>query len=104
MRRIERLLITQGQRKEGREQTQSLLPSNVMMIDDEEARSAGLLLLSLSCLQTYVSRYLSSHIREAFLEDLEDLADPQLGREEKLLVVSRVWRCWGGVGGILEAY
>jgi len=37
------------------------------------------------------------------MEDLEDLADPQLGREDKLLVVSRVWRCWGGVGGILEA-
>ncbi|KAF8805065.1 NCA2-domain-containing protein [Phlegmacium glaucopus] len=92
MRRIERLLITQRQLKGL--QTQS--PPDV---EDEDARSTGLLLLSLSRLRAYVSRYLPSLVRQAFLEDLEDLADPQLGREEKLLVVSRVWRCWGGVGG-----
>ena len=74
-----------------------------MIDENEEARSTGLLLLSLSHLQTYASQYLSSRIREAFLEILEDLADPQLGREDKLLVVSRVWRCWGGVGDVLEA-
>ena len=95
MRRIERLLITQGGQ-------QGRYPSN--MIDrDEDARSTGLLFLSLSRLQAYASRYLPSPIRQAFLDDLEDLADPQLGREEKLLVVSRMWRCWGGVGGVLEA-
>ena len=44
-------------------------------------------------------------IRQAFLEDLGDLADPQLARAEKLLLVasSRVWRCWGGVEDVSEA-
>jgi nuclear control of ATPase protein 2 len=97
MRRIERLLITQGG-----QQTQR--PSNEEEEEEKEhARSTGLLLLSLSRLQAYASRYLPSRIRQAFLEDLEDLTDPQLGREQKLLVVGRVWRCWGGVGGVLEA-
>ena len=100
MRRIKRLLITQG----GHKARQTSKNSENDVIDkNEEARSTGLLFLSLSRLQTYASQYLSSRIREAFLEDLEDLADPQLGREDKLLVVSRVWRCWGGVGGVLEA-
>ena len=103
MRRIERLLITQGGQKARQQISKN---SEDVIIDEnenEEARSTGLLFLSLSRLQTYASQYLSSRIREPFLEDLEDLADPQLGREDKLLVVSRVWRCWGGVGGVLEA-
>ena len=70
---------------------------------DEDARSTGLLFLSLSRLQAYALRSLPVLVRQAFLEDLEDLSDPQLGREDKLLVVSRMWRCWGGVGGVLEA-
>ena len=101
MRRIERLLITQG----GHKGRQTRIPSlNVINEDeDEDARSTGLLLLSLSRLQAYALRYLPSRIRQAFLDDLEDLTDPELSREEKLLVVGRVWRCWGGVGGVLEA-
>ncbi|KAH6912957.1 ATP synthase regulation protein NCA2-domain-containing protein [Coprinopsis sp. MPI-PUGE-AT-0042] len=35
--------------------------------------------------------------RTAFLEDISDLADPLLAREDKLRVVDRMWRCWGGV-------
>ena len=102
MRRIERLLITQGGRRQRRHQNPL---SDFMMVEDEEedARSTGLLFLSLSRLQAYASRYLPLVIREAFLDDLEDLANPQLARAEKLLVVGRVWRCWGGVGGVLEA-
>ena len=98
MRRIERLLIAQGGHRTQR-------PSNEEEAGEEKehARSTGLLLLSLSRLQAYASQYLPSRVRQAFLEDLEDLTDPQLGREQKLLVVSRVWRCWGGIGGVLEA-
>ena len=103
MRRIERLLITQGGQLQYKARQTSKKSEEDVIDENEEARSTGLLFLSLSRLQTYASQYLSSHIREAFLEDLEDLADPQLGREDKLLVVSRVWRCWGGVGGVLEA-
>ena len=109
MRRIERLLITQGGGAGGGtgagRQIETQSPYSDMIDEDEEedARSTGLLFLSLSRLQAYASRYLPLVIRQAFLEDLEDLADPQLARAEKLLVVGRVWRCWGGVGGVLEA-
>ena len=102
MRRIERLLITQGGRRRQTE-TQKNSVSDMIVEDDEDPRSTGLLFLSLSRLQAYASRHLPLVIRQAFLEDLEDLANPQLARAEKLLVVSRVWRCWGGVGGVLEA-
>ena len=104
MRRIERLLITQGAEGQGRQiGTQKSPLSDKIDEKEEDARSTGLLFLSLSRLQAYASRYLPLVIRQAFLEDLEDLANPQLARAEKLLVVSRVWRCWGGVGGVLEA-
>ena len=99
MRRIEQLLITQG----GQQGRQTPSFSNTIDSEDEDARSTGLLILSLSRLQAFVSRYLPFPIRQAFLEDLKNLADPQLGREEKLLVVNRIWRCWGGVGSVLEA-
>ena len=104
MRRIERLLITQGGGRRRRLKTETL--SDMIVEDgheeDEDARSTGLLFLSFYRLQDYASRYLPLVIRQAFLEDLEDLANPLLGRKEKLLVVGRVWRCWGGVGGVLE--
>jgi len=106
MRRIERLLITQGggRRRQGRHTETQKHPLSDMIVEDEvDPKSTGLLFLSLSRLQAYASRYLPLLIRQAFLEDLEDLANPQLARAEKLLVVSRVWRCWGGVGGVLEA-
>jgi len=101
MRRIERLLIAQR----GGQQQQTPSSSNMITVidGDEDARSTGLLFLSLSRLQAYALRSLPFLVRQAFLEDLEDLSDPQLGREDKLLVVSRMWRCWGGVGGVLEA-
>lgn len=104
MRRIERLLITQGGGGGQGRQIEAQNPLSDMIDEDGgDARSTGLLFLSLSRLQDYASRYLPLVIRQAFLEDLEDLANPQLARAEKLLVVSRVWRCWGGVGGVLEA-
>ena len=37
-------------------------------------------------------------MRTPFLEDLGDLEDTRLGREAKLRVVERMWRCWGTYG------
>jgi nuclear-control-of-ATPase protein 2 len=36
-----------------------------------------------------------SRLREGFLEDVGDLEDPRLEREEKMQVVERMWRSWG---------
>jgi len=36
-----------------------------------------------------------SRLREGFLEDVGDLEDPSLDREEKMRVVERMWRSWG---------
>ncbi|KAE9407961.1 NCA2-domain-containing protein [Gymnopus androsaceus JB14] len=41
----------------------------------------------------------ASSLREAFLEDVNDLQDPELGIDQKQAVVERMWRCWGGVLG-----
>ncbi|KAJ3890608.1 ATP synthase regulation protein NCA2-domain-containing protein [Lentinula edodes] len=70
------------------------------------ALTTGLLILSLTQLRTYAERYLPSSsastsysatsLREAFLEDLSDLQDPELGVDQKRIVVERMWRCWGG--------
>ncbi|PPQ64964.1 hypothetical protein CVT24_008152 [Panaeolus cyanescens] len=63
----------------------------------------GLLILSLTRIRSYALQYLPNKIREPFLEDLGDLEDPSLGREDKLLVVQRMWRCWGSGGeGVLK--
>lgn len=79
-RRIERLLITQP-------------------VDNQQvaALPSGLLLLSLARLRCYAVNNLQadSRLREGFLEDLSDLEDPDLGRDAKLEVVHRMWRCWG---------
>ena len=63
--------------------------------------TAGLLLLSVSSLRQYAETWLPlrSRIREGFLEDVGDLEDPRLGRDEKLRVVERMWRSWGHVLG-----
>ncbi|TFK27725.1 NCA2-domain-containing protein [Coprinopsis marcescibilis] len=42
---------------------------------------------------------LTSDVRLAFLEDVEDLGDLRLSREERLRVVERIWRCLDGCGG-----
>ncbi|TRM60545.1 ATP synthase regulation protein NCA2-domain-containing protein [Schizophyllum amplum] len=79
MRRIERLLVAH----------------------ELSARTSGLLLLSLTHLRGYGERCLlrGSRVREGFLEDVDDLEDPELGRAEKLRVVERMWRCWGDALG-----
>jgi nuclear-control-of-ATPase protein 2 len=79
-RRIERLLITQ--------------PSDNQQV---AALPSGLSLLSLARLRSYAVNSLppNSRLREGFLEDLNDLENPELGRDAKLEVVHTMWRCWG---------
>jgi nuclear-control-of-ATPase protein 2 len=58
-------------------------------------------MLSVTHLRTYAETCLSAHstLREGFLEDVQDLEDPGLGRTEKLRVVDRMWKSWGEVLG-----
>ncbi|KAI0043184.1 NCA2-domain-containing protein [Auriscalpium vulgare] len=88
MRRTERLLVAQPQRPPGASH-------------DVAPLTAGLLLLSVSALRRYAEGHLParSRLREGFLEDVGDLEDPGLNRDEKLLVVQRMWRSWGSVMG-----
>jgi nuclear control of ATPase protein 2 len=100
MRRIERLLITQP-RARGHEHHNTHVKAE--QHDTKSTRGAipplttGLLLLSVSSLRQYAEAWLPlrSRLREGFLEDVGDLEDPRLGREEKLRVVERMWRSWG---------
>ncbi|KZV73795.1 NCA2-domain-containing protein [Peniophora sp. CONT] len=63
--------------------------------------TAGLLLLSVSSLRSYAERCLParSRLQTGFLEDVEDLENPSLDRDEKWKVVERMWRNWGDVLG-----
>ncbi|KAI9443379.1 NCA2-domain-containing protein [Lactarius indigo] len=88
MRRIERLLITQPHtHTHGGGDRKGTIPH----------LTAGLLLLSVSSLRKYAETWLPprSRLREGFLEDVGDLEDPGLDREEKMRVVERMWRSWG---------
>ena len=96
MRRIERLLITQPRARHSQEgHTQADPPAGTKGALPH--LTAGLLLLSVSSLRQYAETWLPprSRLREGFLEDVGDLEDPGLGREEKMLVVQRMWRSWG---------
>jgi len=114
MRRIERLLITQpGGRAEHRhvdtetdEHRHTDARTDVEQCHDATGKvpngtipslTAGLLLLSVSSLRQYGETWLPprSRLREGFLEDVGDLEEPRLGREEKMRVVERMWRTWG---------
>lgn len=100
MRRIERLLITQPRARHSQEgHTQAEPPEGTKGALPH--LTAGLLLLSVSSLRQYAETWLPSRsrLKEGFLEDVGDLEDPGLGREEKMLVVQRMWRSWGHVLG-----
>ena len=84
-RRIERLLIMQPPAPDAGSVEIAPLPT-------------GLLILSLTRLRSYALSYLPPSMRTPFLEDLDDLEDTKLGREAKLRVVERMWRCWGARG------
>jgi nuclear-control-of-ATPase protein 2 len=63
--------------------------------------TTGLVLISVMRLRTFAESSLpsGSRLREGFLEDVGDLEDPAMPREDKLRVVERMWRSWGGVLG-----
>ncbi|KAJ7805151.1 NCA2-domain-containing protein [Mycena olivaceomarginata] len=88
MRRIERLLVSQP--RVGSPTANSL-----------SSLTTGLLLISVARLRAFAESHLAtgSRLREGFLEDVGDLEDPAMPREEKLRVVERMWRSWGGVLG-----
>lgn len=62
-----------------------------------DTKTHGLLIVYLTSLRQYAEESLPrrSRIREAFLDDLFDLENPNLGKEDKLKVVARMWRSWG---------
>ncbi|KAF8311858.1 NCA2-domain-containing protein [Clavulina sp. PMI_390] len=66
-----------------------------------DAQTHGQLLVSLTSLRQYGEKYLKkrSAQREAFMDDLADLEDPKLSRDDKLRVVERMWRSWGATLG-----
>ncbi|KDQ08308.1 hypothetical protein BOTBODRAFT_166019 [Botryobasidium botryosum FD-172 SS1] len=84
MRRIERLLNTSHEPADPED-------------SDISPLTQGLLLLSLTHLRWYAETHLPprTRLRDGFLEDVADLEDAGLGREEKRRVVERMWRCWG---------
>ncbi|THH20087.1 hypothetical protein EW146_g1208 [Bondarzewia mesenterica] len=101
MRRVERLLISQPQAPGRRSLSVAQHPRRT----DTEGKptipplTSGLLLISLSSLRRYAETCLPmrSRLREGFLEDVGDLEDPALDRDEKVKVVERMWRSWGRV-------
>ncbi|KAJ7201332.1 hypothetical protein GGX14DRAFT_571448 [Mycena pura] len=87
--RIERLLVSQPR------------VAHPAISNSLSAQTTGLLLISVKRLRAYAESSLpaGSLLREGFLEDVVDLEDLGMPREEKLLVVERMWRSWGGVLG-----
>ncbi|KAL1407260.1 Nuclear control of ATPase protein 2 [Vanrija albida] len=77
MREVERLLIVSPE-------------DNSRMSD----RDRGTLIVSVSGLRTWAAGITSTR-REGFLDDLRMVEDPVLGRDDKLRVVERIYRCWG---------
>ncbi|KAH9991273.1 ATP synthase regulation protein NCA2-domain-containing protein [Russula vinacea] len=100
LRRIERLLITQQRTRRDHHHHTHAKEGHHNAEDMKGAippLTMGLLLLSASSLREYVETWIPSRsrLREGFSEDIGDLEDPRLGREEKMRVVERMWRSWG---------
>lgn len=98
MRRVERLLVVDSISVGGHARTKA---SGSPRADGSKgalsSTTQGLLLLYLTHLRGFAEKYLkeSTRFREGFLEDIEDLEDTRLGREEKRIVVRRMWESWG---------
>lgn len=92
-RRIERLLIFQPR---SHRRMDDVVAPRFDSRNSIPPLTSGLLLLSVTQLRHYGEMYLppSSRIREGFLEDVKDLEDPRLGRNEKLRVLDRMWKSW----------
>ncbi|EKM51872.1 uncharacterized protein PHACADRAFT_177281 [Phanerochaete carnosa HHB-10118-sp] len=85
MRRIERLLLSSSI---------SQTDTGYHAID---SRTSGLLLLLTTRLRSYAEICLptNSRLRAGFLDDVSDLENSALGRNEKLRIVDRMWNSWG---------
>jgi ATP synthase regulation protein NCA2 len=98
MRRIERLLVVDSISEGGQDRPKA---NGTTRTDGPKGTlsptTQGLLLLYLTHLRGFAEKYLkeSTRFREGFLEDVEDLEDTRLGREEKRIVVRRMWESWG---------
>jgi nuclear-control-of-ATPase protein 2 len=97
MRRIERLLTLQPQHVPPYDSAESATTTTSGI----PHLTTGLLLMSLTRLRAFAVHVLpsGSGTREGFIEDVEDLEDVQLGRMEKLRVLDRMWKSWGGLLG-----
>lgn len=98
MRRVERLLVVDSISEGGRDRPKangSARPDGSKGILSPTTQ--GLLLLYLTHLREFAVKYLkeSTRFREGFLEDIEDLEDTRLSREEKRMVMRRMWESWG---------
>lgn len=93
-RRIERLLLFQPKASHRHTEQPHEAESSSNSIPP---LTTGLLVLSLTHLREYALTSLParSRLREGFLEDVQDLEDPSLGRWEKLRVLESMWRSWG---------
>ncbi|KAF8517333.1 ATP synthase regulation protein NCA2-domain-containing protein [Gautieria morchelliformis] len=89
MRRIERCLVLSSSRP----QSHKTEPESLSSLEQ------GLILLSVAQLRAYGEKHLParSRLREEFLVDVSDLEDSDLRRKQKMNVVKRMWRSWGGV-------
>ena len=98
MRRVERLLVVDSISEGGRDRPKA---NGSARPDGSKGAlsptTQGLLLLYLTHLREFAEKYLKerTRFREGFLEDIEDLEDTRLAREEKRLVVRRMWESWG---------
>jgi nuclear-control-of-ATPase protein 2 len=98
MRRIERLLIVDSMSEGGQDRPKA---NGLKRADESQGElsptTQGLLLLNLTHLRGFAEKYLKERTRfcEGFLDDIEDLEDTRLGREEKRIVVRRMWKSWG---------
>lgn len=98
MRHVERLLVVDSISEDGQARPKA---SGSARADASKGTlsptTQGLLLLYLSHLRGFAEKYLkeSTRFREGFLEDIEDLEDTRLGREEKRMVMRRMWESWG---------
>ena len=98
MRRVERLLVVDSISGGGKDRPKA---NGIARANGSKGTlsptTQGLLLLYLTHLRGFAEKYLkeSTRLREGFLEDIEDLEDTRLGREEKRMVMRRMWESWG---------
>jgi len=98
MRRVERLLVVDCISEDGRDRPKA---NGSARADGSKGAlsptTLGLLLLYLTHLREFAEKYLKEGTRfqEGFQEDIEDLEDTRLAREEKRMVVRRMWESWG---------